>query len=85
MCLKQADIFNPDDSIKQNAFIHDKKTGKPNILYLKPVQTDLLLCRQGAACLNGFFLPSNTQNDISQKNSFTKLWAESVIYQILIT
>ena len=37
MYLKQADIFNPDDSIKQNAFIHDRKTGKPNILYLKPV------------------------------------------------
>ncbi|KGB14911.1 integrase [Latilactobacillus sakei] len=46
MCLKQTDIFNPDGSIKQNAFIHDKKTGKPNTLYLKPVQTDLLLYRQ---------------------------------------
>ncbi|KRL02190.1 hypothetical protein FC81_GL000955 [Liquorilactobacillus capillatus DSM 19910] len=34
MCLKQADIFHPDGSIKQNAFIHDKKTGKPNMLYL---------------------------------------------------
>ncbi|KRL32705.1 tyrosine recombinase [Liquorilactobacillus uvarum DSM 19971] len=46
MCLKQADIFNPDGSIKQNAFIHDRKTGKPNTLYLKPVQTELLLYRQ---------------------------------------
>ena len=33
--LKQADIFNPDGSIKQNAFIHDRKTGKPNTLYLR--------------------------------------------------
>ena len=46
MCLKQADIFNTDGSIKQNAFIHDRKTGKPNTLYLKPVQTELLLYRQ---------------------------------------
>lgn len=23
MCLKQADIFNPEGSIKQNAFIHE--------------------------------------------------------------
>lgn len=30
MRLKQTDIFNPDGSIKQNAFIHDRKTGKPN-------------------------------------------------------
>ena len=35
MGLKQADIFNPDGSIKQNAFIHDRKTGKPNTLYLR--------------------------------------------------
>ncbi|MGA3557935.1 site-specific integrase [Lactiplantibacillus plantarum] len=46
MRLKQTDIFNPDGSIKQNAFIHDRKTGKPNTLYLKPVQTELLLYRQ---------------------------------------
>jgi integrase len=46
MGLKQADIFNPDGSIKQNTFIHDRKTGKPNTLYLKPVQTELLLYRQ---------------------------------------
>ena len=46
MRLKQADIFNSDGSIKQNAFIHDRKTGKPNTLYLKTVQTELLLYRQ---------------------------------------
>ncbi|MCG0733926.1 site-specific integrase [Lactiplantibacillus plantarum] len=46
MYLKQTNIFYPDGSIKQNAFIHDRKTGKPNTLYLKPVQTDLLLYRQ---------------------------------------
>ena len=46
MRLKQTDIFNPDGSINQNVFIHDRKTGKPNTLYLKPVQTELLLYRQ---------------------------------------
>ena len=34
MRLKQADIFNSDGSIKQNAFIHDRKTGKPYTLNL---------------------------------------------------
>lgn len=43
MRLKNSDIFNQDDSIKQNVFIHDKKTGKANMLYLKPVQQDLML------------------------------------------
>lgn len=64
MGLKQADIFNPEGSIKQNAFIHDRKTGKPNTLYLKPVQTELLLYRQWLLIirwiLNGSFLQFNT-------------------------
>jgi len=41
MGLKQTDIFNLDGSIKQNAFMHDRKTGKPNTLYLNTVQTEL--------------------------------------------
>ncbi|QLL40410.1 hypothetical protein FEM49_03384 (plasmid) [Lactiplantibacillus plantarum] len=40
MRLKQTDIFNPDGSIKQNAFIHDRKTGKPNTLYLGQLLKD---------------------------------------------
>ena len=43
MKLKKSDVFNPDGSIKSTAFIHDKKTGKANTLYLKPVQQDLLI------------------------------------------
>ena len=43
MTLKKSDVFNPDGSIKSTAFIHDKKTGKANTLYLKPVQQDLLI------------------------------------------
>ena len=63
MGLKQTDIFNLDGSIKQNAFIHDRKTGKPNTLYLKPVQTELLLSRysydaqnRGLSCLHAIKL-----------------------------
>ena len=43
MTLKKSDVFNPDGSIKSTAFIHDKKTGKANTLYLKPVKQDLLI------------------------------------------
>ena len=42
MTLKKSDIYNPDGSVKNAAFIHDKKTGKANTLYLKPVQQDFL-------------------------------------------
>ncbi len=42
MTLKKSDVYNPDGSVKHTAFIHDKKTGKANTLYLKPVQQDLL-------------------------------------------
>ena len=38
MTLKKSDVYNPDVSVKNTAFIHDKKTGKANMLYLKPVK-----------------------------------------------
>lgn len=41
LALKRNEIFNDDGTIKKNAYIRDKKTGKPNTLYLKPVQHDL--------------------------------------------
>lgn len=37
MTLKKSDVYNLDGSVKNTAFIHDKKTGKANTLYLKPV------------------------------------------------
>lgn len=40
------DVFDLNGYVKQNAFIHDKKTGKANTLYLKPVQQDLLIYHQ---------------------------------------
>lgn len=42
MKLRWADVFTENGTVRQNAFIHDQKTGKANLLYLKPVQTDLL-------------------------------------------
>ena len=44
--LKQADVFDDYGVIKQHAFIKDKKTGKRNTLYLKPVMMDLVMYQQ---------------------------------------
>lgn len=44
--LKQADVFDNYGAIKQHAFIKDKKTGKRNTLYLKPVMMDLVMYQQ---------------------------------------
>lgn len=44
--LKYSDIFTEDGQIKHDAYIHDKKTGKANILYLKPVADDLKVYRK---------------------------------------
>ncbi|MFR0523185.1 site-specific integrase [Limosilactobacillus reuteri] len=41
LALRRNEIFKDDGSIKKNAYIRDKKTGKPNVLYLKPVKQDL--------------------------------------------
>ena len=42
LALRRNEIFNDDGTIAKNAYIRDKKTGKPNTLYLKPVKQDLL-------------------------------------------
>lgn len=44
--LRQADVFDDYGAIKQHAFIKDKKTGKRNTLYLKPVMMDLVMYQQ---------------------------------------
>lgn len=43
MTLKKSDVYNPDGSVKNTAFVHDKKTGKANTLYLKPVRSARLV------------------------------------------
>ncbi|BAQ56798.1 putative phage integrase [Lactobacillus acetotolerans] len=40
--LKRADVFDEQGNVRQNAFLHDRKTGKANHLYLKPIIGDLL-------------------------------------------
>ncbi|KRM35432.1 MULTISPECIES: site-specific integrase [Limosilactobacillus] len=44
--LKQTDVFDDYGAIRQHAFIKDKKTGKPNTLYLRPVMSDLAIYQQ---------------------------------------
>ena len=40
--LTRADVFDEQGNVRQNTFLHDRKTGKANRLYLKPVTGDLL-------------------------------------------
>ena len=42
LALRRNEIFNDDGTIKKNAYIRHKKTDKPNTLYLKPVNQDLI-------------------------------------------
>ena len=42
LALRRAEIFKNDGAINKNAYIRDKKTNTPNILYLKPVKQDLI-------------------------------------------
>ena len=42
LALRRNEIYKTDGDIKKNAYIRDKKTGKPNVLYLKPVKQDLI-------------------------------------------
>lgn len=39
--LKKRDVYEQNGNIKRNAYTVDKKTHKPNTLYLKPVKQDL--------------------------------------------
>lgn len=44
--MKQSDVFDDYGAIKERAFIKDKKTGKQNTLYLKPLVNDLVMYQQ---------------------------------------
>ena len=46
LSLYYHDIFDDEGNVHKNAYIHDQKTGKPNTLYLRPVEQDLLIYRQ---------------------------------------
>lgn len=64
--LKQTDVFDDYGAIKQHAFIKDKKTGKRNTLYLKPVMMDLVMYQQwlkrnGYESTTEWLFPSTTR------------------------
>lgn len=42
LALRRSEIYENDGTIRKNTYIRDKKTDKPNILYLKPVKQDLI-------------------------------------------
>lgn len=44
--LKQSDVYDDYGAVRQRAFIKDKKTGKQNTLYLRPVTNDLAIYQQ---------------------------------------
>ena len=63
LSLKCSDVYDVQGHVKNNAFIHDKKTGKSNTLYLKPVSDDLItyyewLTKKGL--LGQWLFPSTT-------------------------
>src|SRR5699024_2278789 len=89
LALRRNEIFNNDGTIAKNAYIRDKKTGKPNILYLKPVKQDLIYYFQWLNQKNihyEWLFPSTKHPDrhITEKQS-TKLWPKLVICSVLIT
>lgn len=66
LVLRRNEIFDNDGTIKKNAYIRDKKTGKPNILYLKPVKQDLLdyyAWLQENNIQSEWLFPSSTHHD----------------------
>ena len=66
LALRRNEIFDNDGTIKKNAYIRDKKTGKPNILYLKPVKQDLLdyyAWLQKNNIQSEWLFPSSTHHD----------------------
>lgn len=64
--LEYSDIFTQDGVLRKNAYIKDKKTGKPNNLYLNPIKEDLLLYqqwRQDNKIDSKWLFPSTTSPD----------------------
>ncbi|NVY96460.1 site-specific integrase [Lactobacillus sp. DCY120] len=75
MKLRWTDVFNENGTVRQNAFIHDQKTGKANLLYLKPVQTDLLAyqtCLQENHLVSDWLFPSlqHSERHITEKQFY---------------
>jgi integrase len=46
LSLEYSDVFTEDGVLKKRAYIRDQKTGKPNTLYLNPIEKDLYLYKE---------------------------------------
>lgn len=80
LALRRNEIFDNDGTIKKNTYIRDKKTNKPNILYLKPIKQDLLdyyAWLQENNIQSEWLFPSTTHHDrhITEKQ-FYKIMAK---------
>lgn len=80
LALRRNEIFDDDGSIKKTAYIRDKKTNKPNTLYLKPVKQDLqdyYAWLQENNIQSEWLFPSTTHHDrhITEKQ-FYKIMAK---------
>lgn len=80
LALRRNEIFDDDGSIKKTAYIRDKKTNKPNTLYLKPVKQDLqdyYAWLQKNNIRSEWLFPSTTHHDrhITEKQ-FYKIMAK---------
>ena len=80
LALRRNENFDDDGSIKKTAYIRDKKTNKPNTLYLKPVKQDLqdyYAWLQKNNIRSEWLFPSTTHHDrhITEKQ-FYKIMAK---------
>lgn len=89
LALRRNEIFNDDGTIKKNAYIRDKKTDKPNTLYLKPVNQDLIDYLQWLnenKIQSDWLFPSIKHLTVTlPRSSITRLWLKQVICLVLIT
>jgi len=81
LALRRNEIYEDDGTIKKNAYIRDKKTGKSNTLYLKPVKQDLMdyyTWLQENNIQSEWLFPSTTHHDrhITEKQ-FYKVMAKT--------
>lgn len=81
LALRRNEIYEDNGTIKKNAYIRDKKTGKSNTLYLKPVKQDLMdyyTWLQENNIQSEWLFPSTTHHDrhITEKQ-FYKVMAKT--------
>ncbi len=65
LALQYSDVFDEQGHIKPHAYIHDQKTGKPNNLYLQPLEKDLMQYQQWLVNnhVNSKWLFPSSEND----------------------